>query len=79
MVQERDQEAQAVIRILVQLDKKWNNLRLKIEKCSMVNMKVRMRSSEDVEKGKFDERVSKVIYLIKLYLMSFLHVRSLLE
>lgn len=57
MVEERDEEAQTVIRILAQLDKKWNSLRCKVTKCAQLNTRVRLRTSEDVEKGDFEERV----------------------
>ena len=57
MVQERDEEAQVVIRILAQLDKKWNNLRVKVLKSNMLNARVTIRSSEDIESGNVSERV----------------------
>ena len=57
MVQERDEEAQVVIRILAQLDKKWNSLHAKIQKCASINKRVEIKTSEDVEKGNFNERV----------------------
>ena len=66
MLQERDEEAQVVIRILAQLDKKWNNLRIKVQKCTMISAKVTIRSSEDVERGDFSERVCEGIMLLML-------------
>ena len=60
MVQERDEEAQTVIRILAHLDKKWNMFRAKVSKCSRISARVKVRSSDEIENEDFEERVSFV-------------------
>ena len=57
MLQERDEETQTVIRILAQLDKKWNGLRTKVTKCALVNSRIKLRSTEDIEQGIFEDKV----------------------
>ena len=57
MLQERDEETQTVIRILAQLDKKWNGLRIKVTNCALVSSRIKLRSTEDIEQGIFEDKV----------------------
>ena len=57
MLQEREDEAQAVVQILAQLGKKWNSLRMKLQSHGWINQRLKMRSVIDVERGNIDKRV----------------------
>lgn len=57
ILQDRDEETQTVVRMIAQVDKRWNGLRVKIEKGGLLKLKVKLRSPDDVERWEFEEKV----------------------